>query len=122
MYYKAIGVTHKSWVTAHDNHVRDSHLSNEDLGAIPMSTPFADGLMFPGDQNGDAGAGGLVNVNPVFTWVRLAQRIPVHVHIDWVPPDIEIAAGMTCTVNLDTPEGVSSDAWFLLHWLKANLF
>ncbi len=74
------------------------------------------------DQNGDAGAGGLVNVNPVFTWVRLAQRIPVHVHIDWVPPDIEIAAGMTCTVNLDTPEGVSSDAWFLLHWLKANLF
>ena len=74
------------------------------------------------DQNGEAGAGGLVSVNPVFTWVRLAQRIPVHVHIDRIPPDIEIAAGMTCTVNLDTPESISSDAWFLLHWLKANLF
>ncbi len=74
------------------------------------------------DQNGEAGAGGLVSVNPVFTWVRLAQRIPVHVHIDWVPPDIEIAAGMTCTVNLDTPESIRSDSWFLPHWLKANLF
>lgn len=74
------------------------------------------------DQNGEAGAGGLVSVNPVFTWVRLAQRIPVHVHIDRIPPDIELAAGMTCTVNLDTQEGIRSDAWFLPHWLKANLF
>ena len=74
------------------------------------------------DQNGEAGSGGLVSVNPVFTWVRLAQRIPVHVHIDQTPPGIEIAAGMTCTVNLDTPEDIRSDAGFLLHWLRANLF
>jgi len=74
------------------------------------------------DQNAEAGAGGLASVNPVFTWVRLAQRIPVRVHIDWIPPTIDIAAGMTCTVNLDTPKDISSDAGFLLHWLRANLF
>ena len=25
---------------------------------------------------------GIATVNPIFTWVRLAQRIPVHIHID----------------------------------------
>src|SRR3984893_4129896 len=31
---------------------------------------------------------GIATVNPIFTWVRLAQRIPVRVHIDEVPPDV----------------------------------
>ncbi|MBY5720650.1 hypothetical protein HFO33_29375 [Rhizobium leguminosarum] len=26
--------------------------------------------------------------NPIFTWMRLAQRIPVAVHIDVVPPGV----------------------------------
>ena len=29
----------------------------------------------------------LANVNPTFNWVRLAQRIPVRVQLDGVPPD-----------------------------------
>jgi len=74
------------------------------------------------DQNGEAGSSGLVNVNPVFTWVRLAQRIPVRIHLDPLPPGLELAAGMTATVNLDTPQDIRADAWFLVHWLKANLF
>jgi len=41
---------------------------------------------------------GLPSVNPVFTWVRLAQRIPVRIHIDAVPPGVMLAAGMTCSV------------------------
>ncbi|TXN00429.1 HlyD family secretion protein [Methylobacterium sp. WL64] len=41
---------------------------------------------------------GLPTVNPVFTWVRLAQRIPVRIHIDAVPPGVTLAAGMTCSV------------------------
>ena len=40
----------------------------------------------------------LSSVNPTFTWVRLAQRIPVRVHITHVPPGVLISAGMTCTV------------------------
>src|SRR5215467_12687396 len=45
---------------------------------------------------------GLANVNPIFTWVRLAQRIPVRVHIDEAPEGVVLAAGMTATVQIDT--------------------
>jgi hypothetical protein len=44
---------------------------------------------------------GLANVNPIFTWVRLAQRIPVRVHIDQVPEGVDLSAGMTATVQID---------------------
>jgi multidrug resistance efflux pump len=44
---------------------------------------------------------GLATVNPIFTWVRLAQRIPVRIHIDEVPPGIVLAAGMTATVQIE---------------------
>ena len=50
------------------------------------------------DQNSSPDRAGLQDVNPVFTWVRLAQRIPVRVHIDSVPAGIILAAGMTCSV------------------------
>ena len=29
---------------------------------------------------------GVANVNPIFTWVRLAQRIPASIHINEMPP------------------------------------
>jgi multidrug resistance efflux pump len=45
---------------------------------------------------------GLANVNPIFTWVRLAQRIPVRVHIDEVPEGVVLTAGMTATVQINT--------------------
>ena len=38
------------------------------------------------------------DVNPTFNWVRLAQRVPVRIHIDEVPADVLLAAGTTCTV------------------------
>jgi multidrug resistance efflux pump len=41
-------------------------------------------------------------MNPIFTWVRLAQRIPVRVRIDEVPDGVVLAAGMTATVQIDT--------------------
>ena len=44
---------------------------------------------------------GLATVNPIFTWVRLAQRIPVRIHIDEVPDNVHLAAGMTATVEID---------------------
>ena len=43
---------------------------------------------------------GLPNVDPIFTWVRLAQRIPVRIRIDQVPPDVPFIAGMTCSVSV----------------------
>jgi multidrug resistance efflux pump len=44
---------------------------------------------------------GLASVNPIFTWVRLAQRIPVRIRIDEVPEGVVLAAGMTATVQID---------------------
>jgi hypothetical protein len=38
---------------------------------------------------------GVATVNPIFTWVRLAQRIPVRIHIDAVPKGAVLSAGMT---------------------------
>jgi multidrug resistance efflux pump len=43
---------------------------------------------------------GVATVNPIFTWVRLAQRIPVRIRIDEVPPGVTLAAGMTATVEV----------------------
>jgi multidrug resistance efflux pump len=48
---------------------------------------------------------GLANVNPIFTWVRLAQRIPVRVHIDHVPEGVVLATGMTATVQIEPRSG-----------------
>lgn len=45
----------------------------------------------------------LPNVNPAFSWVRLAQRIPVRVILDEVPPDFRLIAGRTATVAIDDP-------------------
>jgi multidrug resistance efflux pump len=44
---------------------------------------------------------GLASVNPIFTWVRLAQRVPVHISIDEVPKDVVLVAGMTATVQIE---------------------
>ena len=44
---------------------------------------------------------GLATVNPIFTWVRLAQRIPVRIHIDKVPAGVHLVAGMTATVAIE---------------------
>jgi multidrug resistance efflux pump len=57
---------------------------------------------------------GVATVNPIFTWVRLAQRIPVRIHIDEVPPGVVLTAGMTATVEIDdrarAPRGSSAPA------------
>ena len=48
---------------------------------------------------------GLATVNPIFTWVRLAQRVPVHIGIDQVPDGVRLVAGMTATVQVDARPG-----------------
>ncbi|CAB3769948.1 efflux RND transporter periplasmic adaptor subunit [Paraburkholderia humisilvae] len=46
----------------------------------------------------------LPNVDPAFSWVRLAQRIPVRVALDEVPPDFQMISGRTATVLIRGPE------------------
>ena len=50
--------------------------------------------------NAAQSASGLAQVNPVFTFVRLAQRVPVRIHLEAVPADLRLVAGMTATVTI----------------------
>jgi RND family efflux transporter MFP subunit len=47
---------------------------------------------------------GLPNVNPVYTWVRLAQRVPVRIRITDVPVGVPLVSGMTATVTISEGE------------------
>jgi len=47
----------------------------------------------------------LVNVTPTFSWVRLAQRVPVRIAIDRVPEGISLIAGRTASVAVIVPPG-----------------
>jgi RND family efflux transporter MFP subunit len=52
------------------------------------------------DQNRSTSSDLLAAVNPTFSWVRLAQRIPVRIKLDDVPPQLLLVAGRTATVSI----------------------
>ena len=54
---------------------------------------------------------GLPNVNPVYTWVRLAQRVPVRIRITHVPAGVPLVSGMTVTVTIRGAEARESGDW-----------
>jgi multidrug resistance efflux pump len=49
----------------------------------------ASGINVPNPQPNDQG---LATVNPIFTWVRLAQRVPVRIRIVEVPEGVRLVA------------------------------
>jgi len=53
------------------------------------------------DRDRAASANLLPNVNPVFNWVRLAQRVPVRITLDSPPNDVRLVVGRTATVAVD---------------------
>ena len=50
--------------------------------------------------NAQSGDPGLASVNPVYTWICLAQRMPVRISIDEVPPSVTLVVGLTATVRV----------------------
>lgn len=58
----------------------------------------ARGITVPNAQQDTSG---LATVSPVFTWVRLAQRVPVRIRIDHVPAGTRLVAGLTATVEIE---------------------
>jgi multidrug resistance efflux pump len=55
--------------------------------------------------NATPDASGLASVNPIFTFVRLAQRVPVRIRIDEVPEGVTLVAGLTATVQVEPYQG-----------------
>ena len=74
------------------------------------------------DANDAVNSRGLPTVNPIFTWVRLAQRLPVRIAIDRVPDGVILASGMTASVSIGSQADlVRTPHGWLLSWLRDNL-
>jgi multidrug resistance efflux pump len=112
--YANVGQNKMTLVDA-DSFWVDAYFTETALGSIREGDPAKVKLMGYSDivrghvdsiargiyvSNAQAGPQGLAQVNPIFTWVRLAQRIPVRIHIDHVPKGVTLAAGMTATVEI----------------------
>jgi RND family efflux transporter MFP subunit len=52
------------------------------------------------DQSRSTSSDLLASVNPTFSWVRLAQRIPVRIKLDNVPAQVFLVTGRTATVSI----------------------
>ena len=69
------------------------------LGSAPVIRGHIESLARGiSDHDNPTGRELLSDVNPVFNWVRLAQRVPVRIRLDKLPGNVHLAAGMTCTV------------------------
>ncbi len=96
------------WVDAYFEETALSRIQEGDaatvklMGYTPLLRGRVQGLARGIDvPNSAPDASGLASVNPIFTFVRLAQRVPVRIHIDEVPDDIKLVAGMTATVQIE---------------------
>jgi multidrug resistance efflux pump len=113
--YANVGQNEISLVDA-DSFWIDAYFTETNLGSIREGDPANIKLMGYSEivrgrvgsisrginiQNAEGGPQGLQTVNPIFTWVRLAQRVPVRIHIDQVPAGVTLAAGLTATVEID---------------------
>jgi RND family efflux transporter MFP subunit len=52
------------------------------------------------DRDRAEGSNLLANVTPTFSWVRLAQRVPVRIKLDPLPDGTTLVAGRTATVEI----------------------
>ena len=53
-------------------------------------------------DDGSTGQDLLPNISPTFEWIRLAQRVPVRIHLEAVPDDVELRVGTTGSVLVRT--------------------
>jgi multidrug resistance efflux pump len=64
-----------------------------------------------GVSDAAAATQGLPNPNPVYTWVRLAQRVPIRIAIDSVPPGIPLVSGMSATLTIKDAGRADARPW-----------
>jgi multidrug resistance efflux pump len=112
--YATVGQIKISVVDA-DSFWVDGYFEETNLGAIQPGDPASIKLMGYSQivlghvgsiarginvANAQPDQAGLASVNPIFTWVRLAQRVPVRIHIDQVPDGVRLIQGMTASVEV----------------------
>jgi multidrug resistance efflux pump len=53
-------------------------------------------------DDGSTGFDLLPNISPTFEWIRLAQRVPVRIHLLEVPEEVKLRVGTTVSVLVMT--------------------
>jgi multidrug resistance efflux pump len=56
-------------------------------------------------QDGSTGFELLPNISPTFEWIRLAQRVPVRIHLHEVPEEVALRVGTTASVLVKAGSG-----------------
>jgi len=59
-------------------------------------------------QDGSTGDDLLPNVSATFEWIRLAQRVPVRIHLVDVPEDVALRVGTTASVLVMTGDSIDA--------------
>lgn len=96
---------HSFWVVGYFEETKLRHIRVGDsaqvalMGYDPVLTGHVESIGHGiGDNNDETGGLGLPDVEPTFSWVRLAQRVPVRIHIDSLPKGVELVAGLSASV------------------------
>ncbi|MCO2268192.1 HlyD family secretion protein [Pseudomonas aeruginosa] len=114
------------WVTGY---FEETKLRNVQVGApatikLMGFDPLLDGHVASigrgvADLNESRADSGLPQVSPNFSWIRLAQRVPVRIELDRVPAGVVLAAGMTGSVEV--LQAGTARHWRLTRWLQEYL-
>ncbi len=98
------------WVTGffRENYIEDIRKGDRAIVTL-MSYPDkplegrVDSLGWGIAQNdGSTGFDLLPNISPTFEWIRLAQRVPVRIHLTKVPEEVKLRVGTTASVLVMT--------------------
>ncbi|GJE16471.1 biotin/lipoyl-binding protein [Methylobacterium marchantiae] len=99
--------TDSFWIDGYFEETKMAHIHVGDaakaelLGYAPLIDGRVESITLGiSNANASPSTQGLPNVDPVYTWVRLAQRIPVRIRIDRVPDGVTLVAGMNATVSV----------------------
>lgn len=103
----AIVDAHSFWVVGYFEETKLRHIRVGDtahivlMGYEPVIAGHVESIGHGiGDNNDETGGLGLPDVEPTFSWVRLARRVPVRIHIDALPKGIELVAGLSASVEV----------------------
>lgn len=100
------------WVHGFFKENRIAHVESGDRAVVTLmayhDTPLEGVVESLGwgiaQSDGAPGYDLLPSISPTFEWIRLAQRIPVRVHLIDVPDEIKLRVGMTCSVLVTADE------------------
>ena len=117
------------WVNAYFEETKLARVHVGEVARVKLMaypTPLTGHVAFIGrgisDPDDATSPRGLPTVNPIFTWVRLAQRVPVHIAIDSVPGGVTLVSGLTASVAVGPAATAPNHLRTrLLRWLRDRL-